>query len=258
MITKLLGLPVLASEHGAEVDKFIFYVHVIMGLLFAGWTAYFLYVLFRFRKSKNPKASYTGAKTHASSWIEGAVVVAEAVLLIGFAVPLWAKVVDKAPPESQATVIRVMAQQFQWNIRYPGENGKFGRQDVKFVQSGNPWGIDPNDPDGKDDVVPKAINMLQVPVNKPVIAYISSMDVIHSFKVNPLRITQDAIPGLMIPTWFRPTVEGKYLINCAQLCGNSHYFMKGFVHVVSQASYEQWLKENGTVGSAPAASGNFE
>jgi len=257
MITKLLGLPVLASEHGAQVDSFIFYVHFIMGLLFVGWTAYFLYCLFRFRKSKNPRASYIGVKTHASSYIEIAVVVAEAVLLIGFAIPLWAKVVDKLPPDQESTVVRIMAQQFQWNIRYPGANGVFGRQDPQFVSSTNIWGIDPADAAGKDDVIPKAVNVMYVPVNKPVIAHISSMDVVHSFKVNPLRITQDAIPGLMIPTWFRPTLEGQYLINCAQLCGNSHYAMKGFLYVVSQAKFDEWMKENGTVGSAPAA-GAFE
>jgi cytochrome c oxidase subunit II len=257
MITKLLGLPVLASEHGGQVDSFIFYVHFIMGLLFVGWSAYFLYVLFRFRKSKNPKASYIGAKTHASSYIELAVVLAEAVLLIGFAVPLWAKVVDKSPSEAESTVVRVMAQQFQWNFRYPGDNGKFGKQAVQHISPTNPWGIDPNDPDGKDDVVPEAVNVMKVPVNKPVITQISSMDVIHSFKVNPLRVTQDAIPGLMIPIWFKPNREGQYLINCAQLCGNSHYAMKGYLEVVSQEKYAAWLKEQGTVGSAPAA-GSFE
>src|SRR5690606_4698377 len=99
MIKNLLGLPVLASEHGAKVDEFILYVHYLMGALFIGWFAYFLYTLFRFRASKNPRASYAGAQTHASSYIEVAVAAIEGVLLIGLAIPLWAKFADKFPAQ---------------------------------------------------------------------------------------------------------------------------------------------------------------
>ena len=93
----------LASEQGADVDKFILYVHYLMGVLFVGWLAYFLFALFRFRATRNPKASYAGAQTHASSYIEGAVAFVEGVLLIGLAIPLWAKFADKFPSEAQAT-----------------------------------------------------------------------------------------------------------------------------------------------------------
>jgi cytochrome c oxidase subunit 2 len=252
---KLLGLPPLASEHGADVDKLIFYVHLLMAALFIGWFAYFLYVIFRFRRTKSPRADYTGVKSHASSWVEGAVALVEGVLLLGFAIPLWSKAVDKFPPEKDSTVIRVMAQQFMWNARYPGADGEFGRSDLKFVTSTNAWGIDPSDPHGKDDFSPASSNEILVPVNKPVIAYISSQDVIHSFKVNPLRVTQDAIPGLRIPIWFKPTQEGVFLINCAQLCGNGHSTMRGFLKVVSQAKYDQWVAETSKAGAgAPAAS----
>src|SRR3954454_12746603 len=108
----LLGLPPLASEHGLYVDDLIIYVHWLMIALFVGWLAYFAYALFRFHRSRNPKADYLGVKSHASSYIEGAVALVEAVLLIGVAVPLWAKSVDKFPAESESTVIQVVAQQF--------------------------------------------------------------------------------------------------------------------------------------------------
>ena len=104
----------LASEHGKDVDRMILYVHYLMGILFVGWLAYFLYALFRFRASKNPKASYAGAQTHASSWIEVAVAAVEGVLLVGLSVPLWAKFADEFPAASEATSIRVVASQFQW------------------------------------------------------------------------------------------------------------------------------------------------
>src|SRR5689334_20851271 len=96
---KLLGLPPLASEHGADVDKLILYVHWLMAALFVGWLAYFFYVILRFRRGNNPKADYTGVTSHASSWLEGAVAVVEGVLLLGFAVPLWSKAVDRFPSE---------------------------------------------------------------------------------------------------------------------------------------------------------------
>jgi cytochrome c oxidase subunit 2 len=244
---KFLGLPPLASEHGADVDRLILYMHLLMGALFIGWFAYFVYVLFRFRASKNPKASYTGTTSTASSYIEGAVVLAEAVLLVGFALPLWGKIAGKFPAEKDSTVIQVTAQQFQWNARYAGPDGVFGQQDPKYWSAENPLAIVPGDTAAKDDVSPP-LNEIAAPVNKPVIAYITSRDVIHSFKVNPLRVTQDAIPGMKIPLWFKPTVEGDYMINCAQLCGNSHYFMKGIFKVMSQEKFNAWMAEKSKAG----------
>lgn len=251
-MNKLLGLPVLASEHGKDVDNLIIYVHWLMIVLFIGWLAYFAYVLFRFHRSRNPKADYVGVKNHASNYIEGAVALVEGILLVGVAVPLWAKAVDKFPDKSQSTVLQVVAQQFAWNVRYPGKDGEFGRQDMTFVSETNVFGIDPSDPKGKDDV--PTLNDIHVPFVKnadgkvrPVIIYLSSKDVIHSFKVIALRITQDAIPGMRIPIWFRPTEDGpplprRYQINCAQLCGNGHSTMSsGFLIIETPEAYEKWL-----------------
>jgi len=244
---KLLGLPVLASEHGRDVDNLIIYVHWLMILLFVGWLAYFAYALFRFHRSRNPKADYVGVKNHASNYIEGAVAIVEGILLIGVAVPLWAKAVDKFPDKSQSTVPQIVAQQFAWNVRYPGKDGEFGSQDMKLVTEANVFGADPNDPKGKDDAI--GLNEIHVPFVKnpdgkarPVIIYLSSKDVIHSFKVIALRITQDAIPGMRIPIWFRPTQEGRFQINCAQLCGVGHSTMaQGFLVIESQEDFDKWL-----------------
>jgi cytochrome c oxidase subunit II len=255
---KYLGLPILASEHGAQVDNLIFYVHLLMGALFVGWLTYFLYVLFRFRKARNPKASYIGVKSHGSTWIEGGVVAVEAILLIGFAIPLWAQTVDRFPPEEESTVVQVMAQQFSWNFRYAGPDGIFGKQDQRLISGANPWGIDREDPNAQDDVVPP-VNSMYVPVNKPVILHLSSQDVIHSYKVPAMRVTHDAIPGLKLPAWFTPTQEGHFLIICAQLCGNSHYFMKGHLFVVSQQAYDEWMAEEvSRRAGAGADDGGFE
>ncbi len=255
---KLLGLPPLATEHGGKVDELILYVHIVMGALFVGWLAFFLYTLFRFRQSRNPKASYVGAKSHASTWIELAVAAVEGVLLIGFAVPLWAKVADKFPSDKESTVIRIVAEQFFWNALYAGADSTFGRQDVSLVATDNPLGVDKNDPNAKDDFVSSVRGDVVVPVNKPVIAHVTSKDVIHSFKVNPLRVTQDAIPGLTFPVHFKPIKEGNYLINCAQLCGNSHAAMRGYVRVVSQEQYDQWAAEQLKKAASGAGAASFD
>ncbi len=249
---KILGLPVLASKHGADVDKLVIYVHYLMGALFVGWLIYFLLALLKFNQRANPKADYVGIKSHASSWIEGAVVLAEAVLLVGFAVPLWGHAADNFPKRSESTVVKVIAQQFNWNVFYPGPDGEFGKRDFSLVTTDNPWGLDKTDPKGKDDLAPM-LGEIHVPVDKPVLIELSSKDVIHSFKIIAMRVTQDAIPGLMIPVQFVPTKTGIYQINCAQLCGNGHASMaSGRLIVQTQAEFDAWLKEK--ANAKPAAS----
>jgi len=235
-------LPPVASEHGRHVDDLIIYMHWLMAALFVGWLLYFAYALIRFRRSRNPKADYVGVRSHASSYLEVAVAAVEGGLLIFLAVPLWAKAVDKFPDKRQATVISVVGQQFNWNALYADKEGEFGRQEMRFVNTTNIFGLDPSDPRGADNVQVTGLGEMHVPVNKPVICYISSKDVIHSFKVIAMRVTQDAIPGMRIPLWFTPVKEGRYQINCAQLCGNSHSAMAaGMLVVESQAAFDKWL-----------------
>jgi cytochrome c oxidase subunit 2 len=251
---KLLGLPPLASEHGKDVDNLIIYVHYLMIALFVGWLAYFAYALFRFHRSRNPKADYIGVRNHASNYIEVIVALVEAVILIFVAVPLWARTVE-SPSYKDATEVQIVAQQFLWNVRYPGADGKFGAQDMKYVSETNMFGVDPNDPAGKDDIQEQ--NFVHVVVNKPVIIRLSSKDVIHSFKVIAMRVTQDAIPGMRIPIHFTPTQVGTYQINCAQLCGQGHASMaSGYVVVESQQDFDNWIKKQPTIGAS--GGGSFE
>ena len=253
--SELLGLPPLASDHGAGVDALIIYIHWLMIALFIGWVAYFGYVLFRFSQKRNPRADYIGVRSHASNYIELLVAGVEAVLLIFFAVPLWAKTVDKFPAEKDSTTVHIVAQQFQWNARYPGQDKIFGKQDMRWVNETDTFGVDPTDPAGKDDV--QVVSLIHVVVNKPVILYINSKDVIHSFKVIAMRVTQDAIPGMRIPMHFKPTKTGIYQINCAQLCGVGHSAMSGGRLIVeTQGEFDKWLAEQKPVGSG--AAGGFD
>jgi len=237
----LLGMPPLASSNGQDVDNLIIYVHWLMFALFVGWVVYFVYAVWRFQKKRNPNADYHGVRNHASNYIELTVALIEGLLLVCVAVPLWSKAVDKYPPANQSTVIQLVAQQYSWNFRYPGPDGVFGKQDMRFVSSTNIFGVDPTDPNGKDDIV--VLNEIHVPINKPVIIYVSSKDVIHSLKIIAMRVCQDAIPGLRIPVWFTPTEIGRYQINCAQLCGPGHSGMTlGYLTVDSEQDYEKWLQ----------------
>jgi cytochrome c oxidase subunit 2 len=237
-----LGLPPLASAHGAEIDNMLGVVHWLMLALFVGWGIYYVYAVIRFRRGKNRQANYAGVKSHTSTYIELGVAIFEAVLIIGFAIPLWAKRVNAFPPERDATVIRVVAQQFAWNIHYPGPDGRFGRTDISLVnEEANPIGLDRTDPGGMDDIVTN--NQLHLPVNKPVLIYLSSKDVVHSLSLPVMRVKQDAIPGQVIPVWFVPDKTGEYEIACAQLCGLGHYRMRGYLTVETQEEFDAWIKE---------------
>lgn len=265
-INKLLGLPELASEHGKDVDHLIVLVHYLMVVLFIGWAGYFVYCLWRFRKSRQPKADHHGVTGHASNYLEIAIAIVEVVLLVGFAIPLWAKVVDDLPTAADNPLhMRVIARQYYWSAIYPGADGKFGKQDISLISAENQLGrhqkddkLKAQDPDGADDVVVES-SELAIPVNRPVVTHITSMDVIHSFKVLPLRVTQDAIPGIRIPTHFKATKlppDGKmYQINCAQLCGTGHANMKGYLKVLPEAEFTAWLASK---AKAAVPAGGFE
>jgi cytochrome c oxidase subunit 2 len=250
MNQKFLGTPLIASEHGAAIDSLTWYIHGLMLVLFVGWSIYFLYALFRFRASRSRQADHTGVQSHFSTYVEVGVAVTEAVLLIGFAVPLWARNVEKFPAESESLVIHVIGRQFNWVGHYPGADRTFGKQEIKLISAQNQLGIDQKDPKAKDDVLVLAGSEIAVPVNTNVIIHISSMDVIHSFKVFPMRVNQDAIPGMSVPVHFRPTRVGTYPINCAQLCGVGHSTMKGTLKVLPNAEFAAWLKQKGGGASA--------
>jgi cytochrome c oxidase subunit 2 len=236
-----LGLPIAASEHAGEIDHMLSLVHWLMLLMFVGWGLFFIYVLFRFRAKSNPRADYVGAKGKLSKGLEIAIVVAEVVLLVGYAIPAWARRVKQFPSENEATVVRVVAEQFAWNIHYPGPDGRFGRTDINRVAADNPMGLDRTDPNAKDDLT--TINQLTLPVNRPVLVHLSSKDVIHSFGLFEMRVKQDAVPGLDIPVWFIPNRIGDYEISCSQLCGLGHYRMRGFLNIKSDEDYRAFLAE---------------
>jgi len=252
-----LGLPINMSVQGAAIDEINAIVHWLMLVLFIGWGIFFIVSLVKFRASKNAKADYTGVKSHLSSLLEAVVAVVEIVILFGFGFPIWAARVTDVPSPYESVHIRVVAQQFAWNMHYPGPDGKFGKTQADLVdEQENPIGLDRSSDNAADDFY--TVNQLHVPVNKKIRIDLTSLDVIHSFTLTELRVKQDAIPGMSIPVHFTSTMtseeflkttigtkrEGKSLeITCAQLCGLGHYRMRGFFTVHDDEGYQAWLDE---------------
>ena len=275
-----LGLPINSASHGLMIDNMIGWVHWLMFILFVGWGIYLIIAITKFSAKSNPKADYYGVQSHYSQYVEYGVIIFEAFLLIGLSIPLYSQIKTTLPSYNDAHKIRVIAQQFAWNIHYPGADGKFGATNIKLVdEESNPIGLDRNSSFGADDIV--SINQMHLPVNKQVLIHLSSKDVIHSFGIPEMRIKQDAVPGMTIPFFFTPTMTSAEFINkikdtnryspsgnymglgqetweilseekkdefrgfqiaCAQLCGNSHYKMRGFVTIETEEEFNAWLE----------------
>ena len=255
-ILRDLGLPISISSSGPAIDETIVLMHWLMLFLFIGWGTFFIVSLIKFRKSKSPQADYVGVKSHMSTVFEVAVALIEIILLIGFSFPIWANRVNDVPTSNQDIIhVRVVAQQYAWNIHYPGPDGLFGNLKSELVDEvSNPIGLDRSSFGASDDFF--TINQFHIPVNKKIRIDLSTKDVIHSFKLPELRVGQDAIPGMTIPIHFEATKtseqflkqmvgtprEGKGLeIACAQLCGLGHYRMKGYLTVETEDEYNDWL-----------------
>ncbi len=241
-LNKLMGMLPNHSEHGKEIDHMLNFCHWFMLILFVGWTTYFLFTVIRFRKSRQPKADYHGVRSHLSTHLEVGVVIIEAVILLGFGLPLWGKRVNEIPDgeKDAALKIRAIGYQFGWYFHYAGADGKFGRQHVRFITGSNVLGIDPTDEDGADDII--AAGTMHLINHKATVTRVSSKDVIHGFALHQMRIQQDAIPGTEAPQWFRPVSTGEWQIICAQLCGAGHSGMAAKYIVEEQKDFDEWYK----------------
>lgn len=252
-------LPSDLSTHGSGIDFLIVFLHIFMVALFAGWGIYFVYALWKFRSRAGHKASYTPIKAKASKYIEIAVIVVEVALLIGLSMPIWAefKTIPATAGEGKggkSMTVRVVAQQFAWNLHYPGKDGVFGKTSIdKIDDVSNPLGLDDSDPAAADDFT--EVNEFAIPVDTNVVFEISSKDVIHSFFIPRLRIKQDAVPGMRIPIHVTAAKAGDSEVACAQLCGAQHFKMRGHVEIMTQENYDKWL--TGRSLFAPEKIGTF-
>ncbi|MBI3316140.1 MAG: cytochrome c oxidase subunit II [Candidatus Omnitrophica bacterium] len=242
------GLPVDVSTSGWEIDRLIYILHVFMAVLFVGWVVFLIYTLFRFRQRPGENRSTASGHFKLPTYLEVGVALFEVLLLTAFAFPIWNQTHVKMPSPESSLQVRVVAEQFAWNIHYPGKDGLYGKTDPKLVNQQNPLGLVSGDPSAADDVV--TLNQFHIPVGKPVIVELSSKDVIHSFALPVMRIKQDAIPGQKVKIWFEAKRTGDFEIACAQLCGLGHYRMRGFFVVDSPDAFAKWFDEQAAAGKS--------
>jgi len=227
--------PPLASNWG-YIDDTTVLTFAITGAVFAAVVLFMAYCLYRFRHREGNKAAYEPENRRLEVWLisltTGGVI---AMLAPGLFV--WAQFIS-VPDD--AMEVEVIGQQWLWNYRLPGEDGRLGAADNRFVTFDNPLGISPHDPAGQDDLVVIGSD-LYLPVDRPIRFALRSVDVLHNFYVPEFRAKMDMIPGSSTYFWATPTKVGTYEILCAELCGVGHSYMRGIVHVVTQEEYDDWL-----------------
>jgi len=241
VLNEIIGLPENASEHAAMADLMLEIVHWFMLVLGVGWSIFIGVAIWKFRESKQEKADYHGVVGHLSTHVEVAVVLAEAILLLGFAFPLWKMRSEEYPTGPDVVRVRAIGYQFGWQFHYPGEDKVFGRTHHRFLSGSNPLGQDLEDPAGTDDMV--ATGVLRLPVGRKIIIDITSKDVIHNLALVPMRMAQDAIPGTRSTVWFTPNKTGEWDIICGQLCGASHAEMVATLEVMPEDEFFAWNSE---------------
>lgn len=234
-------LPPVASEHGPGIDRMLRYLLVTAGGLLVVAHLALGYVLWRF--GGQTRATFRLATPRQERiWalvpiILMALIAEGGVFVLGL--PVWAKFYDAAPED--ALIVELTAEQFAWNVRYPGNDGRFGRTNASLLSLTNPVGVDRDDPAARDDQL--LTGEIHLPVHRPARIRLRSKDVLHSFFLPIQRVKQDVVPGMTIEVWFVPTETGDFEIACAELCGFGHYQMRGLVRVESQEEFARWLAE---------------
>jgi cytochrome c oxidase subunit 2 len=219
-------LPPGASTFARDIDWLYYLILIITGIAFVVVEAGLIWFLIKYRARPGRKAHYThGNNTAEIIWTA---IPAVTVVIIGLlSGGVWNNIKGRESVPANAIPYRVHAQQFEWNVTYPGPDGRF---------------------DTPDDFTRR--NQLHVPVDRPVVVELTAEEVIHSFGIPAFRVKQDAVPGMRIRVWFQATAPGAYELGCAELCGLGHYKMRAIVTVHSQAEYERWLGQQSTIAAS--------
>ena len=244
----------LASNWQA-MDDTLWITVVVTGLFFVVINLFVVYTLWRYRHRAGQRASYEPENRRLERWLIGVTTIG-IVALLAPGLVVYARYVN---PPAEAMQLEALAQQWQWRFRLPGQDGKLGGSDVRFVSAGNPFGLDPADADAQDDVLVNA-NEIHLPQGQPVKVLMRSHDVLHDLFVPHFRARMNIVPGQVSWFWFTPSREGRFEAMCAQLCGVGHPAMRGLFVVESQAAWQSWLSQQPTfamsqIKAAPASAG---
>ena len=212
-------LPPGASTFAADIDGLYYLILVITGIAFVVTEVALVVFLIKYRARPGHRAVYTHGSTKAE--IIWTAVPTVTVVVIGLmSVGVWKDIKGRDSVPDGAIPIGVHGQQFEWMVTYPGSDGALGTEDDFELR-----------------------NQLHLPVNQPVVIYLTAEEVIHSFFIPQFRVKQDAMPGTPQRVWFEATVTGDYELACAELCGLGHYRMRAAVTVHTADGYQQWMSE---------------
>ncbi len=236
------------ASNWAMVDVTVDITLYVTGLVFVAVNLFMAYCVIKFRYKKGARSTYEPENKKLEGWLTFLTAIGVAAMLTP-GLLVWAQFVNV--PE-EAHVVEAVGQQWHWTFRYPGVDGKFGEVDAERITADNPFGMDPDDPNGQDDVLvysPEA----HLPVDEPVKFLLRSKDVLHDFAVAQFRVKMDLVPGMDTFLWLTPTVVGRFEILCEELCGIAHHTMRGAVIVEEAAAYEAWLAQQNTWAMNSAA-----
>jgi cytochrome c oxidase subunit II len=237
--------PIASNWHA--IDTTISITFWVTGIVFVGLSVFMGWAVIRFRHREGGRASYQPENKKLEWWLllltAGGVA---AMLAPGLLV--WADVIN-VPKDAQ--IVEVVAQQWAWSYRLPGKDGKLGTVHPRFTSEANPFGMNPADPNGRDDVL-LASPELHVPLGRPVELLLRSKDVLHNFSVAQLRVKMDLVPGMVTHSWFTPTRTGSFDLLCEELCGVGHFAMRGRIVVEEPAVFQAWLDRQSTFAQATA------
>jgi cytochrome c oxidase subunit 2 len=230
----------IASNWG-YVDNTLIITFWITGAVFVAVLLFTAYCILRFRHREGQQALYEPENKKLEWWLTvGTAVGVVAMLAPGLYV--WHQFVTVP---ADATEVEIFGRQWSWSYRLPGKDGKLGTSDTRNVSADNPLGLNPNDPNGKDDVVVESDD-LHLQIGKPVKFLLRSIDVLHNFYVPEFRGKMDMVPGSVTYYWVTPTRSGSFDILCFELCGVGHSQMRAKVVVDESAAYQTWLEKQKT------------
>lgn len=230
----------LASNWGT-VDTTILITFWVTGFVFVAINLFMAYAVIRYRYNRNRRSEYEPENKTLEWWLIGLTTVGVAAMLAP-GLFVWAEIVNV--PED-AHEVEVIGQQWHWSYRFPGADGEFGAVDARLVSDDNPFGMNPDDPRGRDDVL-VASPHLHLPVDRPVKLLLRSKDVLHNFTVAQFRLKMDLVPGMVTYFWLTPTRTGAFDVLCEELCGIGHHIMRGRVVVQEQDEFDDWLAAQST------------
>ena len=233
------------------VDATIIITFWITGVVFIAIILFMAYCVFRYRHQEGRRAAYEPENKKLEWWLTALTTVGVAGMLTP-GLFVWDKFVTVPKEASQ---FEVLGQQWFFGFRFPGKDGVLGTSDPRYVSSANPFGLNPNDPHGQDDVLIQG-DEVHLPLGKPVKVLLRSIDVLHSFFVPQFRVKMDMVPGMVTYYWFIPKRTGTFDVLCFQLCGVGHYTMRAKVVVEEESAYQAWLKKQPTFAELSARAEN--